>query len=111
MFIHDIPRRLLNSKLYLHPTLRSPLGIAHGARVNVSIRHRNSWGVPEFVITPFDFEIWPDLWNLDLQLVDKPGQIERLLRILEECSISVLHYVARTGYKSSYHTKYLILDC
>lgn len=112
MFIHDIPRRLLyNTKLYLHPNLRSPLGIASGAKVNVSVRTRNSWGVPELIITPYDYEIWPDIWNLDLQLIDRAGQIERLFRILEECSISVPHYVARTAYKSRYHSKYLILDC
>ncbi len=112
MFIHDVPRRLLhNSKIYLHPTLRSPLGIASGAKLNVSVRTRGTWGGPELTITPYDYGIWPDIWNLNLHLIDKPGQLERLFKILEECSISVLHYAARTSYKSRYHSKYLVLDC
>ncbi len=112
MFIHDVPRRLLhNSKIYLHPTLRSPLGIAAGKQLNVSVRSRGTWSSPELTITPYDYEIWPDIWNLNLHLIDKPGQLERLFRILEDCSISILHYAARTSYKSRYHSKYLVLDC
>ncbi len=112
MFIHDVPRHLLhNTKIYLHPTLRSPLGIASGAKLNVSIRSRNLWGVPELTITPYNYEIWPDIWNLNLHLIDRPGQLERLFTILENCSISVLHYAGRTAYKSRYHSKYLVLDC
>ncbi len=112
MFIHDIPRRLFQqSRLYLHPTLRSPIGITPGTKLNASVRARNSWGVPELIITPYCYEIWPDIWSLELQLIDGPGRLERLFNIFEQCSISVLHYVARTAYKTRYHSNYLMLDC
>jgi hypothetical protein len=112
MFLHDLPRPLIQkSTIFLHPILRAPLGIVPGRRLYAALRSTNAWNVPEIILTPYRYEIWPDIWNLELRLVDAPGQLERLLRILERSSISVLHEVARTAYKSRYHSKYLMLDC
>jgi hypothetical protein len=112
MFVHDIPRRLVGqTKIFLHPTLLAPLGIARGSKLNAGLRFRNSWDVPELVLTPYDYAVWPDIWNLEMQLIDKPGQLQRIFTILEKNSIKVLHFIARTAYKSRYHSKYFILDC
>ncbi|MDX2263879.1 MAG: hypothetical protein NW215_02755 [Hyphomicrobiales bacterium] len=112
MFLHDLPRPLgIQSKIVLHPTLRAPIAVTTGSKIYVTFRRVNSWGFPEFIISPYGIETWPDMWNLDLQLLDSPGQIERLLKIFDRFSIRVLHYVSRAAYNSRYHSKYFVLDC
>ena len=112
MFLHDLPRPLISgSKIYLNPTLRAPLGVVPGSQLYAAARVDPIRSTRELILTPYPYEIWPDIWNLELQLVDAPGQLERLLKILEDLSITVLHYVARTAYNSRYHSKYLMLDC
>ena len=130
MFIYAAPRNYILSGKYLEiPNwIRAPLALYNGQKCYFYINdahldpnthdheehsenfasHRKS---TEIIFTPINPEYWQEVWRLELQIYDHPGQLAKLHKILADNGIRVLYETSRNSFIPEYHVKTMMLDC
>jgi hypothetical protein len=111
MILNTLPTWLTpDGDLALPRHARLPLGLAQNSRLWALYRRRTH-DFDQVMFSPYPDSKWADLWRLDMQMLDGPGQLLQLIEILDACKIHVLHQVSRNAFQPGYHFKYLMLDC
>lgn len=112
MLLHTWPTKVDKDKksITLPRHARIPLGLAPGSNIWALCREREP-GFHQIMLSPYDPNIWPHMWRLEIQLDDAAGQLNEIIDVLDGVNVKVLHLVSRNAFMANYHFKYFMLDC
>ena len=113
MLIHDSIRVIdPEGKVLLPSYLRVALSLKSGTRVSLcAVPFASDRASCELIISPVRFDVWCDLWKIDVAFRDRPGVVARFLRCLEDCMINVCTEESSSIESRSIHTLQLLTDC
>ena len=91
---------------------RAPLGLAHRSKaLIVQTLYKKKTTQHDFVISPYQFSDWGDLWHLEIHVYDHEGQLQRLISIFDKLKIKVLSSESRITFDERSSAKHFMLDC
>lgn len=90
MLLHCSPIVFDRPEVLLPSWIRSPCNLVEDADVFIAAYERHHSKIPALLISPFDPDLWSDLWRIDIDIKDSVGVTWRILRILEDAAVDVL---------------------
>src|ERR1041385_8059244 len=91
MLISARRRLLQNDCLELEQWLRAPLYLSAGTRYFAAMENRSAGSRDvELIISTIDHELWDDLWRIEVDTDDYPGNSALLFSLLEARELRVL---------------------
>lgn len=114
MYLNTVPYSADHLRIHIPSWNRAPLGLGDGTN-----GHLVRTGDPtkyradrvELIISPFDYTLWGDLWTLELQFIDKPGQFSALVNLFDRMQITILASESHQAYREKFFSISLVLDC
>jgi len=79
--------------------------VLQGGSLQTSLYHSN---VNELFVSPFEPNLWGDLWHLNLTLIDRPGLIKSLISLLNDQKIEVLGHEGSATHRLRNHLSFII---
>lgn len=97
--------------IVLQDWLRAPLYLGDGVRFYAVLENRgsNSQNL-ELVISAFDHQMWDDIWRLEIDTEDTPGNSALLFSLLEARGLQVLAVETSINTFASNHTTSVIMS-
>lgn len=102
MIVNSLPAICDGNFVRLRPENRAPLGLARGTTA-FAIRRPQSI---DFALSPFAPDFWSDLWQIEIQLHDRRGQLAGIVKVFDEYGLQVLSQESRKAADEDYAVKH-----
>ncbi len=105
------PTDVLSDRLFLPDWIRAPLYLGEGARYFAALEsHKRSNGNVELVISSIDNMFWDDIWRIEVDTLDAPGNALILFDLLESRGFNILAAESSVNSFSDNHTTSIIIS-
>jgi len=111
MLIQSRLTKIENSTLIIPIWNRAPVNITDNSKVYVSSINNNTSSFREIIISPYDPEIWGDIWRAEFDVHERLGLLSEVFELISEEGITILNSETSSFDGGESHSISLILDC
>lgn len=111
MLIQSSFSTLQNGSLFIPLWNRAPLNLSNNTRVFAGLLASKTRSPTEIVVSPFDPAMWGDLWRIEFDAANKPGLLERTLKLMQKEHVRVVVSESTAIDEGHSHTISLVADC
>ncbi len=111
MLIQSRLTKVENATLAIPIWNRAPVNITENSKVYISSISKNTPSFREIIISPFNPEIWGDIWRIEFDVHERLGILSEVFELISEEGITILNSESSSFDGGDSHSISLIIDC